>query len=86
MSMSQPERKDFLISYTGADLAWAKWLAQELERAEYSTIYQDRDFPAGCNFVLEMHEAIKRCDRLIAVLSRGYLDAVYTHPEWAAYF
>lgn len=84
--MAEADRKDFLISYTGADLAWAKWIAQELERDGYSTIYQDRDFPAGCNFVLQMHEAIKRCDRLIAILSRGYLDAVYTHPEWAAYF
>jgi TIR domain len=32
--------KDFFISYTGADQVWAEWIADTLERAEYSTVLQ----------------------------------------------
>jgi tetratricopeptide (TPR) repeat protein len=38
------------------------------------------------NFVLEMHKAVTQAERTIAVLSRDYLDARYTQPEWAAAF
>jgi len=31
-------KKDFFISYTGADRQWAEWIAWHLEQAGYSTI------------------------------------------------
>ena len=62
--------KDFFISYTKPDKAWAEWIAWELEAAGYSTIIQEWDFKAGGNFVVEMDNATKQSDRTIAVLSQ----------------
>ena len=78
--------RDFFISYNKADLGWAEWIATQLEDADYSTIYQDRDFRPGSNFVVEMQRAIAETERTIALLSPDYLAARYTHPEWAAAF
>jgi tetratricopeptide (TPR) repeat protein len=78
--------KDFFISYTGVDVQYATWIAQQLEAAGYTTIYQARDFDAGGNFVLDMHHAIQNSRRTIAVLSPEYLAKSYPLPEWAAAF
>ena len=72
------------ISYTQADLSWAEWIAWQLEESGVPTILQAWDFRAGCNFVLEMDSASKQARRTIAVLSAGYVNAAYTHPEWAS--
>ncbi|WP_197497332.1 toll/interleukin-1 receptor domain-containing protein [Mycobacterium sp. 852013-51886_SCH5428379] len=77
---------DFFISYNKADRLWAEWIAWVLEAEEYTTIVQEWDFKPGGNFVIEMDEATKRCERTIAVLSQDYLDAEFTVPEWAAKF
>src|SRR6476659_4043514 len=78
--------KDFFISYTSADRAWAEWVAWELEAAQYTTIIQAWDFLAGGNFVLDMQRAATEAERTIAILSPDYLAALYTQPEWAAAF
>jgi tetratricopeptide (TPR) repeat protein len=78
--------KNFFVSYNGKDKAWAEWIAYQLEEAGYSTVIQAWDFQAGGNFVLEMQKATAEAERTIAVLSQNYLDAEYTHPEWAAAF
>jgi hypothetical protein len=72
------------ISYTQADLSWAEWIAWQLEESGFRTILQAWDFRAGCNFVLEMDSAAKQAQRTIAVLSESYVNAAYTHPEWAS--
>ncbi len=77
---------DFFVSYNGKDKQWAEWIAQLLEESGYTTILQAWDFEVGSNFVIEMDNAIKSSDRTIAVLSQNYIDALYTHPEWAAAF
>ena len=33
-----------------------------------------------------MQQALEQSKRVIAVLSKHYLDAAYTHPEWEAAF
>jgi len=78
------EKKDFFISYTGADRQWAEWIDSQLKQAGYSTIIQAWDFRAGGNFILEMHRAVIDTGRTIAVLSERYQQALYTQPEWAA--
>ena len=78
--------KDFFISYTGADLQWAEWITAQLCDAGYTTVFQEWDFHAGGNFVLEMHRAAIETRRTLAVLSQRYLDAIFTNPEWAAAF
>ena len=47
--------KDFFISYTGADQAWAEWIADTLERDRYTTVLQAWDFRPGEAFVDRMH-------------------------------
>jgi tetratricopeptide (TPR) repeat protein len=74
---------DFFISYTGVDVKWARWLAQQLEAAGYTTIYQERDFHAGGNFIVQMHRALQSTRRTIAVLTPEYLRSRFTLPEWA---
>ena len=76
--------RDFFVSFNQADRAWATWIAWTLEDAGYKVLFQDWDFTG--NFVLEMHEAIKRSRRMIAVLSPDYLTSLFTAPEWAAVF
>ncbi len=77
---------DFFISYSSADRNWAEWIAWQLEDAGYTTILQAWDFRPGSNFVLEMQRATAGSDRTVAVLSPNYLNALYTHPEWAVGF
>lgn len=77
---------DFFISYTKADLPWAEWIAWQLEAAGYTTLIQAWDFRPGSNFVLEMDRASQEAEQTVAVLSPSYLDAAYTHPEWAGAF
>jgi len=78
--------KDFFVSYNSADREWAEWVAWHLEEAGNEVVIQAWDFRPGSNFVLEMDKATKEAKRTIAVLSPSYLDALYTHPEWAAAF
>lgn len=77
---------DFFVSYNHDDQQWATWIARELEQAGYTTIIQAWDFRPGANFVLEMDRATREARRTVAVLSPSYLNALYTHPEWAAAF
>ena len=76
----------YFISYNSADLDWAEWVAWQLEDSGHTTIIQDWDFAPGSNFPLKMDEAAAIADKIIAVLSPNYLDAMYTQPEWAAAF
>lgn len=75
--------KDFFISYAIEDRKWARWVKQCLEEQRYQTIFPERDFPAGSNFVVEMSNALKVSARVIAVLSPAYLASPYTRAEWA---
>ena len=83
---SKERRVDFFVSYTGADVAWAEWTASVLEAAGFTTLMQAWDFAPGSNFVLEMHDALRRCDRVLPLLSEPYLRSAFAAPEWAAAF
>src|SRR5215471_16775826 len=72
---------NFFISRTGVDSDWAQWIAQELERAGYSTFLQDWDFHPGQSFLANMRKGAE-CQCTIAVLSNEYLDADFTQSEW----
>jgi TIR domain len=78
--------KDFFISYTKADQAWAEWIALMLEEAGYSTVLQSWDFPTGSNFALEMQQAASAANRTIAVLSEKHLESAFADSERAAAF
>src|ERR1700736_1811910 len=78
--------RNFFISYTNADKAWAEWIAWTLEEAGFSVIIQAWDFRPGGNFVLDMQRAASGAEKTIVVLSPAYLQSEYTQPEWAAAF
>jgi nucleoside phosphorylase len=80
----QDRQRDFFISYNNQDRQWAEWIAWALEEAGYSVFIQAWDFLPGENFVLNMQRAIEQSKRTIAVLSKDYLKARFTQPEWAA--
>ena len=81
--MSGPT-KDFFVSYTGADAAWAEWIADQLEAAGYSTVLQVWDFRPGDNFIQRMDQALAEADRVLAVLSPRYFASAYATDEWTA--
>lgn len=78
--------KDFFISYTKSDRAYAITIKGWLDDAGYSVAMQEPDFEAGSNFVLEMDRAAKEANRTIGLLSEDYLTSKFTQPEWAAAF
>lgn len=78
------EPKDFFISYTSADRAWAEWIAYQLEHEGYTTIIQAWDFRPGEDFILAMHEASRRSKSTVLVLSPEYLQSEFGIKEWAA--
>ncbi|HRH87594.1 MAG TPA: toll/interleukin-1 receptor domain-containing protein [Rubrivivax sp.] len=78
--------KDFFVSYSAADRAWAEWIAWQLEAAGWSVVVQAWDFQPGSNFALEMSRALVNTQRTIAVLSPAFLVSDFTAPEWAATF
>jgi hypothetical protein len=75
--------RDFFVSFTGADRAWAAWLLAELDAAGYSSVSQLRDFVAGADFVTEMQRAARRARRTLGVLSPQALRAPFVWQEWA---
>jgi hypothetical protein len=88
MSQEQgPVRCDFFISYTGADAAWAEWIAWQLKNAGYTVTIQAWHFRPGMNFVALMRQALDTCHRTIAVVSKAYLDqSTYGSDELTAAF
>jgi tetratricopeptide (TPR) repeat protein len=75
---------EFFISYTGADQAWAEWIAETLERAGHSTVLQSWDFRPGENFIERMNAALADSERVVAVLSPAYFRSEYARDEWTA--
>lgn len=75
----------FFVSYSRQDLAWAEWIAWQLEEAGHGVTIQAWDFAAGNDFVRNMHEALAR-DRIVAVLSSSYLASSFAASEWTSAF
>jgi tetratricopeptide (TPR) repeat protein len=80
------QARDFFISYTQDDRAWAEWIAWQLEAERYTTVLQAWDFRPGNNFVARMRDALQDADRTIAVLSGAYLASRYGTDEWTSAF
>jgi hypothetical protein len=77
---------DFFVSYTGADRAWAEWIAWQLEQAGYQVIIQAWDFEPGDNFVVRMRDALDQADRTLTLVSAAYLVSPYCTDEWTGAF
>jgi tetratricopeptide (TPR) repeat protein len=80
------EQRDFFVSYTKADRAWAEWLAWELEAAGYTTVLQAWDMPAGTAFLHTMDQAVQTTHHVVLVLSSAYLRSEMAEAEWRPAF
>ena len=78
--------RDFFISYTGVNRAWAEWIAVQLETAGYSTVLQSFDFRPGSDFVHQMQAATNTAERTVAVLSPAYFASAFSESEWRVAF
>jgi hypothetical protein len=76
--------KPIFISYTGADRAWAEWIARQLQDAGYAVLFQARDFNPTASFMAQMQQALTQAACTLAVLSPGYLSSRYCEAEWLA--
>ncbi|MBL7243948.1 toll/interleukin-1 receptor domain-containing protein [Bacillus altitudinis C101] len=77
---------DFFISYNHNDERYASWISYLLEEAGYKVFYQNWDFKAGQNFILQMQHGATFANHTLALLSKNYLGSTYTQSEWAAAF
>jgi hypothetical protein len=80
------EARDFFVSYTSADRAWAEWIAWQLKQAGSSVVLQAWDMLAGGDFVHEMQRATTTATRTIAVMSPAYLTSQFGEAEWRVAF
>jgi hypothetical protein len=78
---AKPIDRDFFISRSGPDAAWAKWMARVLREEGFSTFLQDEDFGAGRSFVSYMNEGAK-LERTVALFSPDYFGSPFTTIEW----
>jgi tetratricopeptide (TPR) repeat protein len=85
--VDQPDQqRDFFVSYTQADRAWAEWIAWELEAAGYTTLLQAWDMPPGTAFVHAMDQAVQHTRHVLLVLSSAYLRSEMAEAEWRPAF
>jgi tetratricopeptide (TPR) repeat protein len=80
------EAADFFVSYTGADRAWAEWIAWQLEAEGYQVVVQTWDFGPGRDWAHEMQQATATAERVVAVLSAAYLQSGHGEAEWRAFY
>jgi hypothetical protein len=77
---------DFFVSYTGADRAWAEWIAWQLEAEGYKVVVQAWDFGPGRDWVHEMQQATATAERVVAVLSPAYFESRHGEAEWRVFY
>ncbi|MDT3440356.1 FxSxx-COOH system tetratricopeptide repeat protein [Pseudofrankia sp. BMG5.37] len=70
------------MSYTGADEAWATWVAEALERTGKTVTVQVWDSPAGANFVVWINDQMAAAGRTVAICSPAYFDSHWCTQEW----
>jgi hypothetical protein len=80
-----PKRSPILISYAGADRAWAEWARWHLETAGFPTELDSMDWAPGTNFVEATDRALHRGNPMLVLLSAAYLKADrFTTDGWTA--
>ncbi|WP_230202861.1 FxSxx-COOH system tetratricopeptide repeat protein [Parafrankia discariae] len=70
------------MSYTGADEAWATWVAEVLEAEGWSVVVQAWDSPAGVNFVTWISDQMDAATRTLALCSEAYFASHWCTQEW----
>ncbi len=74
---------DFFVSYTNADVEWARKITHWLIDAGYQ-VFSLLDLAPGADWRGMMSAGITGADRTVAVASRSYLSSAYGTEEWRA--
>src|SRR5581483_5058475 len=74
---------NFFIDYSDADLPWVEWITWQLEDANYTVQYRQRDFLPGTNIVQKTEQAIKTAEHLLVILSPDYLKAYHENKTFS---
>jgi len=82
---AKPGLVDYFISRRGASAIVAQEVANTLIGSGYTVIVQDFDIPYTSNFVVAMHDALKRCRHLIVLLSKDYDASDFTLIEVSSF-
>src|SRR5262245_15350930 len=84
MSSIVPQTSDFFISYSGADRAWAEWIAYQLE-AQGLTVTLQRDFNTSATVIGEIDKALAGARHALLLCSQAYFrTSAYTTLEYQA--
>src|SRR3954451_2230090 len=84
MTESSDAKRDFFISFTGADRPWARWLARTLTEAGYTYWFQDENFHGS--IPRSIAEAHANSERTILLLSDAYARSGGCRAEWEPRF
>ena len=80
------EQRDFFLSYTHKDEAWAVWAADVLKKNGYTVYVQALDIKSA-SFLKKMEQYLDNSYNLIAVWSEDYFQSDYAMDEWrGAYY
>jgi len=76
-------RRDFFISFNGADLAYAEAIDKALKEAGFTTYFHPVDLAAGGNILIWMDVALDNSAQTLALYSPAYTSdtAVYSKAE-----
>lgn len=80
------ERRDFFISYTQRDKAWAVWVANVLIAHGYTVYVQALDIRPGDNFLEKMEEFLENSENFILIWSENYSKSQFCMMEFRAAF
>ncbi|WP_045877743.1 TIR domain-containing protein [Pseudofrankia sp. DC12] len=80
------DERDFIVSYTRADLPWATWISSVLETAGYRVLVKAWDLVPGSIWTSMLDSAIQEDARLIAVISPAYEASTMGTAEWRAFW
>jgi hypothetical protein len=69
-----------------ADKKFVAELHQRLKQDGIECFFDELSLAPGTNFVLQISEAIEKCNYLVMVMSRAYFSARFVPPEWSAVF
>jgi TIR domain len=78
----ESDHVNFFVSYTGCDIGFAKWVAWELGRADFTYRIQAEHFTPGCRFIDEMKDWLQKSEQVIAILSPEYFQSSYASLEF----
>lgn len=82
--MKNSRSQRFFISFNSKDDRKAQWIAWTLKSAGHEVAVHDWELPAGGDIPTWMNERLAWAERLIAVISPDYVNAVYSVSEWTS--